>query len=96
MNDYESTISKEGWERSFGKKPLAGGILATIHLLDGRTVYREFRYVDYKPYADIVTPERELLRVWMDNAKWIESGPNEYTPMSQVLKITWTQIPTQQ
>lgn len=94
MNDYESTVSRESWERSAGQKPIPVGIHATIHLLDGRTIEKKFLSVEYKQYTDIVSPERELLRVWMDHTKWIESDPNEYVPMSQVLKITWKEIPT--
>lgn len=77
-------------------RELQGGIHATIHLLDGRTIEKQFLSVEYKQYTDVVSPERELLRVWMDHTKWIESGPNEYVPMSQVLKITWKEIPTSQ
>lgn len=95
MNDYESTVSEEGWLKP-GKYKLYGGIQATIHFLDGRTIEKQFMSVEYNPYTDIVTPERELLRVWMDHTKWIETGPNEFTPMSQVLKITWTEIPNSQ
>lgn len=95
MNDYESGVSYEAFAKAAGKESLWGGIIATIHLLDGRTFEKEFRFVEFAQYVGIVSPERELLRVWMDHTKWIETGPNEFTPMSQVIKITWTEIPQQ-
>lgn len=97
MNDYESTVSREGWESSVsGRKP-KGGILATIHLNDDTIIEREFFHATVTgiaaKYLDQDNNAKDQLRIWLDHTKWIESGPNEFLPMSAVEKVTWTEIP---
>lgn len=71
-------------------------ILATILLLDGRTLEREFKAADvpYKGTAALISMgyyATDVLSIWLGRTKWIPEG-NEFIPMSQVRKVTWTEI----
>lgn len=71
-------------------------IIATIFLLDGRTLEREFRAADlpYKGDAALISMgyrAMDVLKIWLDHTKWIPEG-NEFIPMSQVRKVTWMEI----
>lgn len=69
-------------------------ILATIHFRGGFLLDKEFPCLNQPDYPATYHPES--LRIWLDHTKWIESGPNEFLPMSAVTKVTWTEIPNSQ
>lgn len=74
-------------------------ILATIHFRGGFLLEKEFSQAPVSELAAKHYDEnnaKDQLRIWLDHTKWIESGPNEFLPMSAVTKVTWTEIPNSQ
>lgn len=68
-------------------------IKATVHFLDGQILEKEFMLVEHKQYTDIINPQEEILRIWLEHASWVKMPDNTFLPASRIQKVTWVEVP---